>query len=298
MVAAAVTASGVTQVGHCAHARTGIGGQPGRAADDKAVTAACWRASRRRRRLAGEVTGRPCGRASRGSPRCRYCRGVRFEQRLRDGIHSGAIVLAFRRWKRSQVVPGRRYRTGIDLVEVESVDVVEPSSVDASQAREAGYASVGELLADLRGDPALPVYRIRLRRIDGPDPRNELARADSLTKADVAAIAARLARIDMSSSRGPWTAAVPALIADRPGIVSTVLAEAMGWERQDFKLHVRRLKELGLTLSLDVGYQLSPRGESYLNHLAGGDAGAGQLEALFTEQREAERAEFTADCGK
>jgi len=80
---------------------------------------------------------------------------VRFEQRLRDGIHSGAVVLAFRRWKRSQVVPGRRYRTGIDMVEVESVDVVEPSSVDATQAREAGYASVGELLANLRGDPAI-----------------------------------------------------------------------------------------------------------------------------------------------
>ena len=192
---------------------------------------------------------------------------MRFEERLRHGIHSGAIVLAFRRWKRSQVVPGRRYRTGIDMVEVESVDVVDPSVVDAAQAREAGYASVGELLADLRGDPGLPVYRIRLRRIDGPDPREELARAASLTEADVAATAASLTRMDRSSSRGPWTSAVLALIADRPGIVSTVLAEAMGWERQDFKLHVRRLKELGLTLSLDVGYRLSPRGESYLNYL-------------------------------
>jgi len=192
---------------------------------------------------------------------------VRFEQRLRDGIHSGVIVLAFRRWRRSQVAPGRCYRTGIDIVEVESVDVVEPSSVDAAQAREAGYASVGELLADLRGDPALPVYRIRLRRIDGPDPRDELARAAGLTDADVVAITARLAGMDRSSSRGPWTGAVLALIADRPGIVSAVLAEAMGWERQDFKLHVRRLKELGLTLSLNVGYRLSPRGESYLNHL-------------------------------
>ena len=192
---------------------------------------------------------------------------MRFEQRLRDGIHSGAIVLAFRRWKRSQVVAGRRYRTGIDMVEVESVDVVEPSLVDAAQAREAGYASVGELLADLRGDPALPVYRIRLRRVDGPDPRDELASAGSLTEADVAAITARLARMDRASSRGPWTGAVLALIADQPGVVSTVLAEAIGWERQDFKLHVRRLKELGLTLSLDVGYRLSPRGESYLKHL-------------------------------
>jgi hypothetical protein len=106
---------------------------------------------------------------------------VRFEQRLRDGIHSGAIVLAFRRWKRSQVVPGHRYRTGIDMVEVESVDVVEPSSVDAAQAREAGYESVGELLAGLRGDPALPVHRIRLRRIDEPDPRAEPSASTSAT---------------------------------------------------------------------------------------------------------------------
>jgi hypothetical protein len=196
---------------------------------------------------------------------------VRFEQRLRDGIHSGAIVLAFRRWKRSQVVTGHRYRTGTDMVEVESVDVVEPSSVDAAQAREAGYESVGELLAELRGDPAWPVYRIRLRRIDEPDPRAELARTWSLTEADVTAITARLARMDRSSSRGPWTGAVLALIADRPGVVSTALAEAMGWERQDFKLRVRRLKELGLTLSLEVGYRLSPRGDSYLNYLRTGD---------------------------
>jgi hypothetical protein len=41
----------------------------------------------------------------------------------------------------------------------------------------------------------------------------------------------------------------------------------MGWGRQDFKLHFRRLKELGLTLSLDVGHRLSPRGQAYLNYL-------------------------------
>jgi hypothetical protein len=192
---------------------------------------------------------------------------VLFEQRLRDGIHSGAIVLAFRRWKRSQVVAGHRYRTGIDMVEVESVDVVKKSSINAAQAREAGYATVGELLANLRGDPALPLYRIRLRRIDAPDPRDELAHAARLTEADAAEITARLARIDKASSDGPWTGQVLALIANQPGIVSTVLAETIGWERQYFKLRVRRLKELGLTLSLDVGYQLSPRGKSYLKHL-------------------------------
>jgi len=38
----------------------------------------------------------------------------------------------------------------------------------------------------------------------------------------------------------------------------------MGWVRADLKLHIRRLKELGLTISLAVGYRLSPRGAAYL----------------------------------
>ena len=75
--------------------------------------------------------------------------------------------------------------------------------------------------------------------------------------------------MDAASNRGPWTAAVLTQIADRPGIVSTSLAEALGWERADFKLHVRRLKELGLTISLDVGYRLSPRGAAFLARSAG-----------------------------
>jgi biotin operon repressor len=55
-----------------------------------------------------------------------------------------------------------------------------------------------------------------------------------------------------------------AQIADKPAVSSVFLAEAMGWERPEFKVHVRRLKALGLTISLDVGYRLSPRGQAYL----------------------------------
>jgi len=61
---------------------------------------------------------------------------VRAAAAGRDPLRS--YRAAFRHWKRSQVVPGRRYRTGVDMVEVESMDVVGPSSVDAAQAREAG----------------------------------------------------------------------------------------------------------------------------------------------------------------
>jgi hypothetical protein len=192
---------------------------------------------------------------------------VLFEPALKNGIHQGRIVLAFRRWKRSQVVAGHRYRTGMDLVVVDAVEVVTLADIDQAQLREAGYATIEELAADLRGDESLPLYRVRFRRTDEPDPRDELAGAATLTDDDCAAIGARLAPMDKLSARGPWTAAVLEQIADRPGTVSTVLAEAIGWPRPDFKLHVRRLKELGLTYSLDVGYRLSPRGEAYLRHV-------------------------------
>lgn len=38
----------------------------------------------------------------------------------------------------------------------------------------------------------------------------------------------------------------------------------LGQERTPFKRRVRRLKELGLTESLRVGYRLSPRALAYL----------------------------------
>ena len=39
----------------------------------------------------------------------------------------------------------------------------------------------------------------------------------------------------------------------------------MGRERLAFKADVRKLKNLGLTLSHEVGYSLSPRGQAYLD---------------------------------
>ena len=187
-----------------------------------------------------------------------------FEQRLREGLRDGTITLAFRRWRRAQVVAGHHYRTGLGMVCAEAVDQVAIAEITEAQARAAGYPDVAALLGDLRGDPALPLYRIRFRRHDQPDPRDELAATATLTDAEAASIGARLARMDAASKRGPWTAAILAQIAEKPAVSSVFLAEAMGWERPEFKVHVRRLKALGLTISLDVGYRLSPRGQAYL----------------------------------
>ncbi|MGH3655023.1 MAG: hypothetical protein ACRDUA_00035 [Micromonosporaceae bacterium] len=208
-----------------------------------------------------------------------YPRVVLFEKRLREGIATGQVTVAFRRWRRRQAVPGGRYRTGADggrlaggsaIVQVDAVDIVAESDVTAAEATAAGYGSVAELLASLRGDPERPLYRIRFHRVDEPDPRAELAASAELTDSDVAAVDRRLDRMDSFSSYGPWTAATLAAIAERPGVVAAELATSLERDTLPFKRDVRKLKELGLTISLAVGYRLSPRGAAYLRRTGRG----------------------------
>lgn len=189
---------------------------------------------------------------------------MRFEQRLRDGIHGGTITVAFRRWKRHQVVADGRYRTGAGMVIVDAVAIVNPDKITLRDVRRAGYKTRDQLLADLRGDPEAAVYRVELRPLAEPDPRSVLAADSALSADDVAEIARRLDRLDKASPRGPWTTSALTLIAERPDVVATELAESAGLPRDIFKRNIRSLKGLGLTLSQPVGYRLSPRGAAYL----------------------------------
>ena len=62
-----------------------------------------------------------------------------------------------------------------------------------------------------------------------------------------------------------------AAIEKQPGVVSQVLAKGLGCERDWLKPQVRKLKNLGLTISLRVGYEISPRGRVVLQHLRARD---------------------------
>jgi hypothetical protein len=188
---------------------------------------------------------------------------VQFQMRFRDAIADGRLDLTFRRWRARQVVAGHTYRTAAGRLEVVSVDVVDPASITRREARRAGHPDVASLLADLRGDPALPLYRVAFRPAGGPDPRSELADSDALSAEEVAEIDRRLDRLDRASRSGPWTVVTLGTIAASPGIRAADLAAGLGRETAPFKLDVRKLKALGLTHSLEVGYRLSPRGESY-----------------------------------
>ena len=194
-----------------------------------------------------------------------------FKSRFYPGIIEGSITRTFRRWKRLQVVPGNRYRQPFGEVEVVSAEEVAERSVTAHDAKLAGYGSRDELLAELAKYDEETLYRIDFR-FAGADRRIALREKDDLSETEIDALVGRLARLDKSSSNGPWTRRALEIIDRNPAVVSTVLAEEMDLDRAVFKLNIRKLKESGLTESLEVGYRLSPRGKRLLGYLRTRDA--------------------------
>jgi hypothetical protein len=191
---------------------------------------------------------------------------VLFPLRVLDAIRDGRVDLAFRRWERARVRPGSRLRTAVGVLEVDKVEVVERSSLDDDEARRAGFDSTDDLLAVLDKRGRGEIHRIELRYA-GPDPRVQLRAKADLSEGELGEIARRLERLDEASRHGPWTRAVLELIARRPEVRAEDLAAEMGREKLPFKRDVRKLKELGLTISLSPGYRLSPRGEALLREL-------------------------------
>lgn len=178
-----------------------------------------------------------------------------------EGIMLGQIQLVFRSWQRPMVRAGGSLLTPIGKLPLVAVDDVEPHCITEAEARSAGYASLAQLRAELARYPRSRVFRVTLGCLE-PDPRVAL-RNRPADAAEASAAAKKLAGLDRRAPV-PWTGATLAIIERRPETRAALLARELGQEREPFKLNVRKLKNLGLTESLDVGYRLSPRGQSVL----------------------------------
>ncbi|MBX3171795.1 MAG: hypothetical protein KF760_30570 [Candidatus Eremiobacteraeota bacterium] len=178
-----------------------------------------------------------------------------FPKKLWAGLEDGSITLAFRRWRKAAAKAGSTQRFAGGVLAFAEVQPIPLKAITAADARRAGFASKAELLKALQGEGQL--YRIVLRYA-GPDRRIEL-RQQALQSDEIDSLKKRLAR---------WQA-LPILqaIRDNPGRRAPDLAASFGKETLPFKAQVRRLKELGLTESLRIGYRLSPRGAELLEHL-------------------------------
>jgi hypothetical protein len=148
-------------------------------------------------------------------------------------IKAATVDLAFRRWERPRVVVGTRMRTAVGLIEVTSVEPVDELAITEDDARRAGAASLDALRRGLAAKADRPVFRVD--------------------------------HLDAASSNGPWTRQTLAIIDRSPEVRAPDLAAELGRDTLSFKRDVRKLKELGLTESLDIGYRLSPRGEAVVD---------------------------------
>lgn len=187
-----------------------------------------------------------------------------FRQEFWQGLSDGSITVAFRRWKRPSVKAGGTLRSPGGFLAIDEVARITPDQVTDADARAAGFRDVANALAELR--PEGDLYRIRFHRA-GEDPRIALREDTEFSPEALAKLAAALRRLE-------WSVPVLRLIEAQPGIVSTELAAQVGMERMVFKQRVRRLKALGLTESLKIGYKLSPRGRAILALVAGESSGS------------------------
>ena len=186
-----------------------------------------------------------------------------------ERIVRGEVSLVFRRWRRPTVRTGGSLRTALGVLRILEVAAVEDSDVSAADAAAAGYASRAALLEAL-GSRGGQLYRIAVEYA-GADPRIALRRRDELSEAEADDLLRRLEQLDARSRTGPWTLRVLAEVEAGPGVAARTLARRLGCEKAWLKPQVRKLKNLGLTVSLTVGYELSPRGRVALQRLRAGE---------------------------
>ena len=187
-----------------------------------------------------------------------------IRQRFLEGIQKGTVTLAFRRWRRPSVKSGGTLLTAHGLLHIGDIAIVALEDISNADARRAGYDS-----QRVAGD--------RVERTgDGGSTASSLARSKPIR------VSRSERRRDGLGASGSDATVVPpgcpcerrAVDPSRAGAPAGAsrrragdLCEMVGQDKLSFKINVRKLKALGLTESLEIGYRLSPRGEALLGTL-------------------------------
>jgi len=186
-----------------------------------------------------------------------------FKTRFHERIRSGQISCTVRVWKRPHVKTGGRYVLGDGAVVVDRIHETRLDDITPALARRSGFASVVDLLKTAKHGAGERVFVIDFHydaaRARKP-PATGVVRGEDLAK-----VARRLDAMDRRARNGAWTRETLRLIRARPGVRAADLAGDLGRARDEFKRDVRKLKGLGLTLSLEIGYRLTPWGAALLS---------------------------------
>jgi hypothetical protein len=189
-----------------------------------------------------------------------------FQRRFHGRIASGEIRCTVRIWQRPRVKVGGRYALGAGAVVVDAIEETSVDELTTGLARRCGFPSLVDLLKTAKHGAGERVFVIGFHYDAGssarPEPKTGAPTAEALAE-----LVQRLETMDRRSQVGAWTVATLRAIEARPGVLAATLAQSLGRPRDEFKRDVRKLKKLGLTLSLEVGYRLTPKGQALLASL-------------------------------
>jgi hypothetical protein len=186
-----------------------------------------------------------------------------FKKDTLEAIARKEVTLAFRRWKKPTVKPGGALMTAVGVLGFEAVEKTALSKITEDDAKAAGFASRSQLLKEIAKHPGGDLYRVKFK-LGGADPRIALRQDGHLSKSEMKNVLLALSRLDQTSQHGAWTMATLRLIDKYPARRAPDLAASQRRDPMEFKRDVRKLKDLGLTEALEIGYRLSPRGRAVL----------------------------------
>lgn len=186
-----------------------------------------------------------------------------FTRPYKEAIAAGRVTTSFRNWKRPQVKVGGEYNIPpFGAIRVTGITTTTLSQTSTRAVLRSGHESVGDLTKLLKCSTDDPVFQVDFTYL-GAEPVKQPNRSADLTRDELTELVARLDNYDKKS---PWAWRTLDLIHQHPATRAGDLAPRVGQELPVFKRNVRKLKTLGLTLSLEVGYQLSERGSQLLKH--------------------------------
>ncbi len=180
-----------------------------------------------------------------------------------QGIKSGRISLAFRKWQKASVRSGTLLHTAVGLIEIQQIEAISESDLSEKDALDAGFRDQDDLLKSFRQKDSGTIFKIAVA-YHSADPRIELREQTELSGPQLCTLRSKLERLDRLSKHGSWTEPFLVAIKNNPFLHAAGLSTLTGLEKEWLKLNIRKLKNLGLTISHQKGYEVSPLGELYL----------------------------------
>ncbi|MCB9993211.1 MAG: hypothetical protein H6873_06100 [Hyphomicrobiaceae bacterium] len=175
-----------------------------------------------------------------------------------EAIRRGDIDLQFRRWSRATVKPGGTLKTAVGILNIGAITELGEDEVALADVRRAGFSDLPDFRSWLQ--TMKPGYLCKIEiSYAGDDPLLALRERRNLSLDELNQVNGKLDAMDKRAGSA-WTTATLELIAQNPGRLAAELAALAGKDKAKFKSDVARLKALGLTISLEQGYRLSPRG--------------------------------------